>query len=133
MRIFRVGLPMVFVFVCLTACGLGQSLRVTSIQLGRSLNADGTVANHTTKFLPADTVYVSIVTSGAGSGTLGVRWMYRGHVLGEPSKHVSYHDVAATEFHLQSASGFPIGEYTVEVFLDGQSAGTRPFEVANAR
>lgn len=116
-------------FACLVGCGLGQALRVTSVQLGRSLNADGTVANHTTSFAPGDTVYVSVVTTGAGSGVIGVRWMYSGRVVGEPKKQVSYTDVAATEFHLQSATGFPPGDYTVEAFFDGQSVGTRAFRV----
>lgn len=88
------------------------------------------MAGHTTRFGPRDTVYVSVLTAGAGSGEIGVRWMFAGRVvLGEPKKQVSYMDVAATEFQLQSAAGFPVGDYTVEAFLDGQSAGTRSFRV----
>jgi len=123
----------VFVYVFLLACGSDEDLRVTSIQLGRSLNADSTVAGHTTTFGPSDTVYLSVLTAGAGSGTISVRWMYRGHVMGEPKREVSYRDVAATEFHLQSAGGFPPGEYAVEVFLDGQSAARRDFRVEKQR
>lgn len=122
-------LPAVVLFVILAGCGSNQGLRVTSIQLGRSVNADGTVAGHTTRFTPGDTVYVSVLTSGAGSASVGVRWIYAGRVLGEPKKQVSYRDAAVTEFHLQSASGFPPGDYTVEVFLDGRSAGSRQFRV----
>lgn len=129
MRKFNVHLPVVVLFACLVGCGLGQALRVTSIQLGRSLNPDSTVAAHTTRFAPGDTVYLSVVTAGTGSGMIGVRWMYAGRIVGEPKKQVSYRDVAATEFHLQSAGGFPPGDYTVEAFLDGQSIGTRAFRV----
>jgi hypothetical protein len=111
------------------ACGSGDTLRITAIQLGRSVNADGTVANHTTSFAPGDTVYVSVQTAGVGSGTIGVRWMYSGRVIGEPKKDVAYRDVAATEFHLQSSTGFPPGDYTAEVFLDGQSFGVKEFRV----
>lgn len=110
-------------------CGLGQGLTVTGIQLGSSLNSDATVAAHTTTFGPSDTIYVSILTAGAGSGVIGVRWKYGDRVVGEPKKPVSYRDVAATEFHLQSAGGFPVGAYTVEAFLDGQPVGTREFRV----
>jgi hypothetical protein len=125
---FNVHLPAMVLFSCLLGCGSG--LRVTSIQLGRSLNADSTVATHTTVFTPDDTVYLSVATTGVGSGTLGVRWMYRGHVIGEPKKQVSSR-AGVTEFHLQSAGGFPLGDYTVEVFLDGRSAGTQTFRVEN--
>lgn len=114
----------------LAGCGPDEVLRVTSIQLGKSLNIDKTVAVHTTRFAPGDSVYVSVVTAGAGSGEISVRWMYAGRVvLGEPKKQVTYRDVAATEFNLTSAAGFPLGDYTVEAFLDGQSAGTRTFKV----
>ena len=127
MRAINVRLSTLALFACLAGCGSG--LQVTGIQLGRAANADGTVARHTTVFGPDDSVYVSVLTKGSGSATIGVRWMYRGHLLGEPTKKVSYHDVAATEFHLQSATGFPVGDYTVEVFVNGQSVGTRTFKV----
>jgi hypothetical protein len=133
MRKVNVHLPVLVLVSCLVGCGLGQSLQVTSIQLGRSLNEDNTVASFTTSFAPGDTVYVSVLTTGAGSGMIGVRWMYGGRVVGEPKKQVSLRDDAATELHLQSASGFPVGDYTVEVFLDGQSVGKKEFRVDNQR
>lgn len=121
------GLRLVVALVCIASCG--SNLRVTGIQIGRALNSDDTVANHTTSFAPDDTVYLSVFTSGVGSGTLSVRWTYAGRVLDEPQKKVSYRDVAATDFSLRSVAGFPTGQYSAEVFLDGQSAGTRTFRV----
>jgi hypothetical protein len=129
MRPRNVRLPLIVLFAFLAGCGSGNTLRVTSIQLGRSLNADSTVASHTTTFKPGETIYVSVLTTGAGSGTIRVRWMYEGRVVDEPQKQVSYNDVAATEFRLQSVAGFPPGDYTVEAFLDGQSVGVRQFRV----
>jgi hypothetical protein len=114
----------------LAGCGSGEPLRVTTLQLGKSLNADNTVAAFTTRFAPNDTVYFSVVTAGAGSATIGVRWTYYGHVVDEPKRKVSYRDVAATEFHLKTAAALPPGDYVVEAFLDDKSAGTRPFKVA---
>ena len=124
-----------FFVIVLLAClaGCGSDLRVGTIQLGRSLNNDKTVASHTTTFTPTETVYVAVITAGAGSGTIGVRWEYEGRVMGEPKKEVSYQGGEATEFHLQSAGGFPVGDYSVEVFLNGQSAGKRTFRVENSR
>lgn len=114
---------------CVAACGLGENLSVTSLQLGRSVNADGTVANHTTVFGPDDTVHLSVLTSGVGSGTMSVRWVYRGRVLDEPKRQVSYRDVAATQFTLRSGGTFPLGDYSAEVFLDGKPVGSREFRV----
>jgi len=111
--------------ISLAACG--SNLSVSTIQLGRSLNADSSVASHTTRFTPNETVYVSVITAGAGTGVIKVRWTYSGKVMGEPTKEVR--GVAATEFHLQSAGGLPPGDYGVEASLDGVSAGTREFRV----
>jgi hypothetical protein len=118
----------VVIMLALAGCG-GSSLRVTNIQIGRSVNADGTVGNHTPNFGPGDAIHLSVFTSGVGSGTIKVRWLYRGRQLDETEKKVSYTDVAATPFTLKTVAGFPPGDYSAEVFLDGQPAGTRTFRV----
>lgn len=110
-----------------------EDLRVTSIQLGRSLNPDNTVSSFTTRFVPGETVYLSVATTGAGSRTISVRWTYEGRVIDEPKKQVSYKIAAATEFRLQSVTAFPPGGYIAEVFLDGQSVGSREFRVEKQR
>ncbi len=104
-------------------------MRVDTIQLGRSLNPDNSVATHTSTFKPLDTMYVSILTPEKGRGTIGVKWTYAGRIVSEPTKEVSYRGPAATEFHIQNSSGFPPGSYAVEVFLDGQSVAKREYRV----
>jgi uncharacterized protein YfaS (alpha-2-macroglobulin family) len=49
--------------------------------------------------------------------------------VSEPTQKVSYKGAAATEFHMQTSSGLPAGDYKVEILLDGQSIGTREFRV----
>lgn len=107
--------------------GCGSKLSVSAIQLGRSVNADSSVANHTTRFTPNETVYVAVITTGVGPGVIKVRWTYSGRVMGEPTKKVT--GAAATEFRLQSAGGLPPGDYTLEAFLNDVSVGTRDFRV----
>jgi hypothetical protein len=120
-------LPSCLVFLSLALAACGSNLSVSTIQLGRSLNADSTVASHTTRFTPNETVYASVITAGVGNGVIKVRWIYSGRVMGEPTKEVR--GAAATEFQLQSAGGLPPGDYTVEAFLDGVAAGSREFRV----
>src|SRR5262245_32700698 len=120
------------VIIALTAaCGADEPLRVVQIQIGRALNADNTIPAQSYSFKPHDTIFLSVTTAGKGSGTVSVRWTYRTSVIDEPKKQVryAYKDSAATDFRLQSAAGFPPGEYTAEVFLDGQPAGTKKFRV----
>ncbi|MGE0863595.1 MAG: hypothetical protein AB7P34_06805 [Vicinamibacterales bacterium] len=113
----------------LSAACSNPPLSLANIQIGRSLNPDRSVASITTLFKPSETVYVSVQTSAAGSGTVGVKWMFGTQVIDEPTKQVSYDGAASTEFHLQNSGGFPPGDYSVEIFLDGVSVGKRTFKV----
>jgi hypothetical protein len=106
-------------------------LQLTNIQVGRSLNQDGSVASITTLFKPSETIYVAVQT-GAGKGVIGVKWKYGEKVVAEPTKTVDYNTgPKSTEFHLQNSGGFPPGDYSVDVFIDGVQVGTRAFKVAD--
>ena len=113
----------------MSACGPDGPLTVDTIQLGRSLNPDNSVAAHTSVFKPNETVYVAVLTPAPGAGTIGVRWIYQGKVIDEPQRPVSYREARATEFHLVNSGGFPPGAYSVEVFIDGKQVGSRSFKV----
>ena len=114
--------------VVLAGCGAGN-LTVTTIQTGKSLNSDNSVGALTTTFTPSDTIYVSVLTEGSGSATIGAKFSHLGRVVAEPEKKVSYRGAAATEFHLDYPGGSPTGEYDIEVFFNGQSAGMRKVRV----
>ena len=117
-----------FVFALLAAA-CSEPLALANIQVGRSLNIDNSIAAPTTTFKPGETVYVSIHTTARGKGTIGVRWKYRDRIIDEPTKPVSTDGAKATEFHLLNASGFPVGDYSVDVLIDGQLVGSRTFNV----
>jgi len=122
--------PAVLVLLLLLPLAACEShLRVTGIELGRSVNADSSISNPTTTFSPRDTVYLSVSTAGVGSAVISVKWMYGERLVDEPKKKVSYRDLASTDFSLQSLSGFPPGDYRAEVFVDGQPVGTKTFRV----
>jgi hypothetical protein len=107
-------------------------ITVTDIDVGRSVTADKTIADRSDAFQPADTFYVSVKTEGSGpSATLTARWTYEdGQVVDESRQTIAPAAGATfTEFHLSRTDGWPAGGYTVEVLLDGASAGTRDFKV----
>ena len=110
-------------------CGPSGPLKVKSIQTGRSLNSDNSVGVLTQRFRPDQTMYVAVLTDGPGKGTLTAKWTYAGRSVSEDTKEVSYRDSAATEFHITNSSGFPPGDYSVEILLDGKSIETRNLRV----
>lgn len=135
-RLVREGLLMgVMRVACLllalgaAACGPTEPLNVVAIQTGKSLNTDHSVGNHATSFRPKDAMYVSVLSNGRGAGTITVKWSFAGRVVHEVTKKVSYNDQAATDFRFQAADDFPIGDYTIEVILDGKTLETRRVKV----
>ncbi len=110
-------------------CLSNGTLQFDALQLGRSMNPDHTVGNHTTTFKSSDTIYASVLTSNAGAGTISVRWTFDGRVVSEPSKQVRYKGSGATEFSLTNSSRFPPGNYKVEVSIDGKPVADRAFKV----
>jgi hypothetical protein len=110
--------------------GTSAGVRVSRIDMGRSLHADKTV-HDTDAFKPSDTIYASIATEGAAAAAaLKARWTYQGgQLVNESTQTIAPTGDARTEFHISKPSGWPTGKYTVEVFLNGASAATRDFEV----
>ena len=107
------------------------AVRVTDLDLGRSLGADKRVTDKTDSFKPNETVYVSVTTDGsASSATLKARWTFQdGQVVQESSQTIAPTGTAVTEFHVSNPAGWPRGSYKVEVFLNGSSVETESFKV----
>ena len=115
--------------VASVAAACSGNLTVRTIQTGKSLNSDNSIAVLATTFKRNDTIYASVLTDGTGRGTLSARFSYGGRVISEPEKPVSYKGSAATEFHIEYSGGFPPGDYDIELFLNGTSVGTRRVRV----
>ena len=106
-----------------------KPLHLATLQLGSRLNGDNTVATHTTRFKPDDRIYAAVLTGETGSSTIAARWSYNGQMVSETERKVSYKGQAATAFEFKSASGFPAGDYKVDILVDGQPAASRDFRV----
>jgi hypothetical protein len=106
----------------------GPTLDVTNVALGRSIGADKRVVEEVGDFMPTDTVYASVETSGTGSGTLSARWTFEdGQVVDEGSQSVS--GASVTEFHVANPAGWPVGHYEVVISLDGDEVDRAGFDV----
>jgi hypothetical protein len=107
-------------------------IRVSDVQVGKGIGTDKRVANQTTDFGVRDTMYVAVITDGAAKNAkLTTKWMYNGtQVVKEDSQTISpAGGTNATEFHIDKKTAWPKGKYTVEVILNGVSAGKKDFEV----
>lgn len=107
-------------------------IKVSDIQVGKAVGSDKKVANQTTDFGVRDTMYVAVITDGAAKDAkLTAKWMYNGtKVVKEDSQTISpTGGTNATEFHIDKKTAWPAGKYTVEVLLNGVSAGTKDLNV----
>ena len=115
--------------LCLAGCGPSEPLNVVGIQTGKSLNSDHSIGTHAATFRPNDPMYVSVLSNGRGKGTITVKWTFAGRELQTLTKKVSYNGQAATDFRFVAADGFPIGDYTIEVTVDGKTIESRRVKV----
>src|SRR5690349_11187901 len=60
-----------------TPAPAAAALKVDGIETGKGLNADKTVKDDAHDFGVRDTVYVSVKTSGAGTGKLSAKFTYQ--------------------------------------------------------
>lgn len=107
-------------------------LRVSDIQVGKAVGSDNKVSDQTTSFAGRDTMYVAVITDGAAKDAkIAAKWMYNGkQVVKEDSQTISpTGGTTATEFHISKKTPWPKGKYTVEVSLNGVSAGSKDVEV----
>jgi hypothetical protein len=119
----------VLVLVALAMTGCRPPLHVSTLQLGSKLNGDNTIGTHTTRFKPEDRIYAAVLTDQTGSSTIAARWTYNGQMVSEEERKETYKGAGATAFEFKSASAFPVGEYKVDILVDGQPVASREFRV----
>ena len=108
-------------------------IAVSGVTAGKAIGADKKVAVPTEAFAAGDTMYVSIDTTGSGMAKLEAKWTYRRGdkvaVVKEDSMTINATGPATNEFHVSKPDGWPVGDYEVEVMLDGKPAGSKKLTV----
>lgn len=111
------------------------AVSISTIETGKHIGPNKRVTEVTSQFGVNDTLYLAVVTQNSTPSTmLTAKWTFQtGQMVDSTSQPVARTDetntMAVTEFHLVKPSGWPVGKYTVELWLDGVSAGTREVEV----
>ena len=110
-----------------------EAVAITAATLGRAINGDKRVTAATDTFAPADTIFLSVETSGAGGADLTARWTYaKGNEatrVNEETQKVAPGGPAVTEFHIRKPDGWPPGDYQVVVLVNDEPSVTKKFTV----
>ena len=109
----------------------GTAFRVTGVEVGKAIGLDKSIAIPSVVFGPRDTVYASIAWVGSGpAAKLRARFIFpTGQLVLEFSESVTAVGPSHAEFHVWRDSGWPVGRYRVEIFVDSLPAGSKEYEV----
>jgi hypothetical protein len=111
-------------------------LAIGAVTLGKAVGPDKKVAAPAEAFGVKDTIYASIDTTGVGHAKVRALWTF---VKGEKTAKVDESLLefessapATNEFHIAKPSGWPKGDYKVEIFLGDATApaATKTFKVS---
>jgi hypothetical protein len=109
---------------------------ISAVALGNAIGADKKVVAALESFGVKDTIYASVDTTGTGHAKVRALWSF---VKGEKTAKVDDTTIefdatgpAANEFHISKPSGWPKGDYRIEVFLNEGTApaATKTFKVS---
>ena len=106
---------------------------LSAVTLGKAVGEDKKVTAAAETFAKGDTIHASIDTTGAGSATLVAKWTFTKDGKTVPVKEdtatIAPTGPATTEFHISKPDGWPAGDYTVEILLDGKPVASKSFKV----
>jgi hypothetical protein len=107
------------------------AVRVTEVQVGKAVGADKRVQAPVESFSTKDVIFASVVTEGtAPAAELTARWTFQdGQVVNETKRSIAPTAKEVTEFSIQKPDGWPVGQYTVAILLDGKPVESKTFKV----
>lgn len=110
---------------------MSSTVMVANVVLGSKVDAaTSKVTASGDSFAPKDAIYASVDTSGNGNGTLSAKWSYQdGQVVHQDSKSITSSGPQTTAFMISKPSGFPAGNYKVDISLDGKQVTSKDFSV----
>jgi hypothetical protein len=113
------------------AAETSKTLKVTNVMIGKHIGEGDRVTEPTFLFDPADTVYVSIGTVGSpDSAKFEARWTnQRGERVDSVVKAIQPKGRENTALATSRAKGWAPGPYRITIYVDGDSADTKTFQV----
>lgn len=109
------------------------AVNVASVTLGKAIGADKKITAATDTFAKGDTIYAAVETSGSGNAELKAKWTYhkgdKAADVSESTETIIATGPAVTSFKIAKPSGWPLGDYQVEISLGGKSVSTKKYTV----
>jgi hypothetical protein len=118
-----------------TTTTLPPVVSVATVTLGKAIGADKKVTAPADSFGAKDTIYASVDTAGSGHAKIRALWTFvkgaKTAKVDETTIEVDAAGPATHEFHVSKPSGWPKGDYKVEIFLGDSAApaATKEFKV----
>jgi hypothetical protein len=108
-----------------------EEFKVGTVMIGKRISDAKLITEPTFQFAPADTVYVSIGTTGkTDSAALTAVWRFQtGKTVDSSTQVIRPGGRENTEFHISRPKGWPVGTYNVTIFADGDSVDSKNFVV----
>lgn len=109
------------------------AVSVANVTLGKAIGADKKVTAAADTFAKNDTIYAAVETTGSGNAELKAKWTFhkgdKAADVSESTETIAATGPAVTSFKVSKPSGWPPGDYQVEISLGGKSVSTKKFSV----
>lgn len=113
-----------------------SAVRIASLQLAAQLGHDHKPIVPANLFKPTDSIYLVVTTSAPSEGvigSLGAAWRYGvgedEQAVHSEGKELLFSGPGTTTFEIEKPSGWPPGNYSVEVFLNGKTIKRLAYKV----
>ena len=105
--------------------------RITSVDLGKAVDAEGQVGEPLTTFGPGDKIHAAVVAVGSSDGlTLSARWLAAdGTEVAKAGQSLSPQTPTVTTFSIAQPEPWPVGDYRVEIAVNDRTVEVRNFRI----
>lgn len=108
-----------------------KDLKVEAVMIGRKVGANSLITEPTFQFAPADTLYLSVATTGSpdSAALAAVVVGQKGKVVDSTAQTIRPKGRTTTVFHAAQAKGWDPGVYRVTLYNNGDSLDAKNFAV----
>ena len=110
---------------------VSKELKVAGVMIGKRIGENKLIIEPTFQFAPKDTIFASVTTQGAPDrAELTAIWLFQtGQRVDSTTQSISPNGDENTEFHVVNPKGWPVGTYSVTIYVNGDSVDSKNFAV----